>query len=151
MLDLAQVLLRETRHVAIATVNTDGSPHCSPVFMVFDERLRGIWSSDPRSLHSHNIDRTGQAFLVLFNPEHGGGLYIKARAKPVGEPDLEQAYATYKSSGHPVADLSSYSSGAPQQLYHATPEQIWVNQSQKDPRGVIIHDHRIEIPLDQLL
>jgi len=151
MLGRARTLLREVRHVAIATVNADGSPHCSPVFMVFDGQLRGLWSSGPQSLHSHNINRTGQAFLVLFRSDTGGGLYIQARASQVGETELEQAYAVYASSGHPVGDLSAYSNGAPQRLYQAIPMQLWVNQSEKDAHGIIIRDSRVEIPLDQLI
>lgn len=150
MLDRAQMLLHEVHHVAIATTNADGTPHCSPVFMVFDAQLHGLWSSDPQSLHSQNIERTGQAFLVLFNPTRGGGLYIQARAKRVGESELEQAYTTYRSSGHPVGDLSSYAGTGVQRLYQAVPEKAWVNQSEKDAQGVIVRDRRIEIPLDQL-
>lgn len=36
----AQELLVTAKHVAIATVNADGSPHNTPVFMAFDDGLR---------------------------------------------------------------------------------------------------------------
>ena len=152
-IERARELLREIHTVAVSTVNEDGSPHCSPVFMAFDRQLRGFWSSDPESLHSRNIERDGHAFLVLFDSRNGhGGLYAAAQAGLVGEHELERAHATFKAAaGHPIGNLSAYTGSSPQRLYQAIPDRIWVNQSERDQGGIIVRDRRFEISLDRLL
>jgi len=57
-------LLQEICHVAIATVNADGSPHNTPVFAGIDNNFRIFWASHPDATHSQNIERSGQAFIV---------------------------------------------------------------------------------------
>lgn len=151
-LERARELLREIHTIAISTVNADGSPHCSPVFMAFNEHLCGYWSSDPESTHSENIGRTGRVFLVLFDSRNGhGGLYIEAQAGRVGESELARAHATFKAAAnHPIGDLAAYTGASPQRLYQAVPERLWVNQSERNAQGVIVRDRRFEISLDQL-
>lgn len=152
-IERARELLREIHTVAVSTVNANGSPHCSPVFMAFDQRLHGYWSSYPGSIHSQNIERTGQAFLVVFDSRNGhGGLYIQTRAGRAEETELKHAHAIYKATAnHPIGDLSAYTGASPQRLYQAIPERLWVNQSERNANGVIIRDRRFEISLEQLL
>ena len=72
----AKELLATVRHGVIATVNQDGSPHNSPVFMAFDADHNAYWASNPDAVHSQNIARTGQVFIVIFDSVGaGGGLY----------------------------------------------------------------------------
>lgn len=93
----ARQLLAEIHHVAIATVNEDGSPHDSPVFMAFDDELRAFWASNQDSQHSRNIARDGRVFLVIFDSRQGhGGLYISAHAKPLEGGDIQHGYDCLK-------------------------------------------------------
>ena len=77
-IDRAKELILTSRHVSLATVNADGSPHNSPVRYYFDEKLENIyWGSNLEALHSQNILRTGQIFAVLFDRIEYGGVYMK--------------------------------------------------------------------------
>ncbi len=93
----AKELLKTVRHAAIATVNEDGTPHNTPLFLIRSARLDAIyWSSHPDSLHSKNIERTGNIFVVLYEANQGGGLYIKAvNAHPVSGSELEVALTVH--------------------------------------------------------
>lgn len=83
-IERARELLMTIHHVPIATVNEDGTPHNSPVFMAFDEELRGYWSSHSLSVHSQNIARDGNAFIVVFDSREGhGGLFMEGTASMI--------------------------------------------------------------------
>lgn len=78
-IQLAQKLLKNVRHVAYATVNQDGTPHNSPLMLIYNEDLTKLYiGSYSDSLHSKNIVRSGQAFVVLYDSftKGQGGLYI---------------------------------------------------------------------------
>jgi general stress protein 26 len=153
----AKQLLAEIHHVSIATVNDDGTPHNSPVFMAFDDKLNGFWVSHPETQHSHNIARDGRVFLVVFDSREGhGGLFIQAKAVALNS----RAEAMH---GHEMlkvlkqrfygtmASTEAYLAPGGQRLYSAKPERFWVNQSSRDQNGVIIRDSRYEISLADLL
>jgi len=156
-IERARHVLAEIHHVAIATVNADGTPHNSPVFMAFDERLNGFWASNPEALHSQNIARTGQVFLSIFDSREGhSGLCIRAEAEALeNEADARHGYETlcalkekfYGSMGQ----LESYIEPGPQRIYRARPLQFWVNVSDRDASGVIIRDRRHEAKVEDLL
>ena len=151
----ARQLLAEIHHVAIATVNEDGSPHNSPVFMAFDNQLRGFWASNQDSQHSRNIVRDGQVFLVIFDGRQGhGGLYIAARARPLEGNDIQHGYDCLKQlkgkSYGDIGDANLFAGANPQRIYQAEPLHFWINASERNEQGMIIRDKRIEISLEQL-
>lgn len=87
-------ILDQVKYASMATVNPDGSPHNSPLVFLYDPELTHVfWSSDPDSLHSQNVFRTGQAFFTVFDSQAGGtGLYIQAtKGKVVSGDELHQA------------------------------------------------------------
>lgn len=149
-------LLAEIHHVPLATVNKDGSPHNSPVFMAFAENLNGYWASDTETQHSENLARTGRVFLVVFDSREGhGGLYIRATAKALENPEeIEHGYQILKRLKEQMyGDMGGpdlYIGDSPQRIYCAQPQQLWVNKSERDTQGRIIRDLRYEISLDQL-
>lgn len=156
-LERAKELLHEIHHVAIATVNDDGTPHSTPLFMVFDGRLNAFWASTTDSQHSKNITRDGQVFMVVFDSREGhGGLYIRAEARVLedktgarhGHAELQKLKQRL---GGQLGGLELYLGDAPQRIYQATPLQIWVNKSERSEQGVIIRDGRYEVTIDQLL
>lgn len=151
----ARQLLREIRHIPLATVNEDGSPHNSPVFMVFDAELRAYWASHVETQHSRNIVRDGRVFLVVFDSREGhGGVFIEARAAPLGDTEAARALPLMqqvrKAMGGTFGEISSYTGDAPQRIYGAVPVRAWVNQSERDERGAIIRDRRVEVALHDL-
>ncbi len=151
----ARELLETARHAALATVNDDGLPHNSPVFMAFDEQLRAIWASNPQAQHSQNVVRSGQVFIVLFDAlGEGGGLYIRASAEAVPDDKVASALETFNVARQRLLRETltpDYFTGtAPQRLYRAVPEKLWVNLADRDSAGHVIRDARFEVSLDQL-
>lgn len=75
----AKELLKTAKHAAMATVNEDGSPHNTPFYLILDDQLRRVYfGSHPDSLHSQNVVRTGQLFVVVYDMIEKGGLYMRA-------------------------------------------------------------------------
>lgn len=147
-------LLKTVRHVAIATVNSDGSPHNTPVCAGFDGELRMYWVSNINSLHSQNIDRSGQAFVAVFNSlENGDGLYIQATARQLepGElaPGLKVCNDVRTEHGRDPLN-EEFLESSEQQIYCAIPEKLWVNLVERDDQDRIIRDYRHEISLNDL-
>jgi general stress protein 26 len=152
----AQTVLRDIHHIPLATVNQDGSPHSSPVFLVFDKDLRGFWASSQGSLHSQNIARDPRVFLSIFDSREGhSGLFLSGRATiltdhAAAQEGLERLQelkgAVYGSMG----DLSDYLIPSAQRIYAFVPERAWVNHSEKR-QGVVVSDQRYEIALSELL
>jgi len=78
-IELAKKLLQTVRHAAYSTVNIDGTPHNSPLMLIYNEDLTKLYiGSFSESLHCQNLIRTGNAFAVIFDSfEKGqGGVYI---------------------------------------------------------------------------
>jgi hypothetical protein len=141
----------------MATVNADGSPHNTPYRFIFASDLsRVYWGSHPNSVHSRNINRTGQLFIVLFEADQRGGLYIKASDGHVTEGDeLRTALSTHNrvrgAAGEAAIALNYYQGDSPQRMWSATPTNFWINDSTKDSDGRIIEDIRVEIRPEELL
>lgn len=153
----ARQLLAEIHHVSISTVNEDGSPHQSPVFMAFDDELNGYWSSHPDSLHSRNITRGGRVFFVVFDSKEGhGGLFVEASARQLkGREQAELGYQALKRLKEQfygtMGNIDMYLDGGPQRIYVAEPIRFWVNKSDRNAEGAIIRDRRYEVALADLL
>ena len=65
-IDRAKELLATGRHGAMATVNADGSPHNTPFYLILDDTLEHIYfGSHPQSVHTQNVIRTGDMFIVV--------------------------------------------------------------------------------------
>jgi hypothetical protein len=153
----ARQLVAEIHHIPIATVNGDGTPHNSPVFMAFDDSLKGYWASHPANLHSQNIARDAGVFLVIFDSREGhGGLYIKAKATVLEDrAEAARGYQLLKQLKEQLygsmGNLDDYLAKGTQRIYCASPVSCWVNKSDRDKNGVIIKDNRYEISVKDLL
>jgi len=150
-------LLENVRHAAIATVNEDGSPHNSPVFFQYDSRLNYLyWSSSPESQHSKNIAGDGRIFVVLYEANVGGGLYIEANeAHTLEGTELEQGLLIFnefraKREKHPLS-LDYFTGNSQQRMYRATIQKLSVNIAEHDENGNITKDYRQEITREDLL
>lgn len=153
----AKELLTTSRHISIATVNEDGSPHNSPVRLVYDSTLEHIyWGSHPQSLHSKNIVRTGKIFAVLFDRIERGGLYMRGEdAHELKGEELEEALKIHNEfrvrEGSAPLELSYYTGNSPQRMWGARITNFWVNCADRGPDGHLIKDGRIEITAKDIL
>ena len=153
----AKWLLANLRHAAMATVNADGSPHNTPYLFMWSPDLSEIyWGSHPHSLHSQNIVRTGQLFVVLYEANEGGGLYIRCLGGRMAQgEELQRALAAHNAlrqkSGKSPLPISYYQDPSEQRMYVAETAKFWVNYSERDEDGLIVEDKRFEINREDLI
>ena len=153
----AKELMFTSRHISIATVNEDGSPHNSPLRFMYDPKLENIfWGSHPDSIHSKNIKRTGQVFCALYDRIERGGLYIKCEnAHELSGKELEEALKIHNSfrakEGSDSLMLSYYTGDSPQRMWKAKITNFWVNYADRGADGHLIKDGRTEISAKDLL
>lgn len=154
----AKWLLANVKHGAMATVNEDGSPHNTPYFFMASTDLTKLyWGSHPDSEHSKNILRTGRLFVVLYEANDSGGLYIRAHGGRIAAGD-ELTFALERHNQlrgeryekYPLP-REYYEGDSSQKMWVADTERFWVNGSSKDLGGAIIQDHRFEITRQSLL
>lgn len=152
-----KTLLAGAKHMAIATVNADGSPHNTPLFFAFNADMsRLYWCSSPKSVHSQNIARAGQLFAVIYDSAVGGGLFIKATdAAEISLQELDLAIEACNVRrqlfGAPVLDSKNYVGDSTQRIYGTTPQEFSINMSHKNAQGQIIRDDRYLISAKELL
>jgi hypothetical protein len=152
----AKELIFTSRHISIATVNEDGSPHNSPVRFLYDPKLEYVyWGSRPESIHSKNIIRTAKIFCVLFDRIEQGGVYMRGeKAHMLKDKELEEALKIHNNfrikEGKEPLELTYYQDG-PQKMWGAKITNLWVNYAERGPDGHLIKDGRTEITAKDLL
>lgn len=150
-------LVFTTRHAAMATVNEDGSPHNTPYFFNYDEKLKHLyWGSHVESQHSQNISRTGELFVVVYDSaKFRGGLYIKAENGHIAQgEELDEALAVHnkfraKEGKAPLE--KSYYIDTPQRMWKADVTKLWVLADERNEKGLLIRESRQEITAQELL
>jgi hypothetical protein len=153
----ANVLLAVCKHAAMATVNEDGSPHNTPFMFMRDKDLKHVfWGSHPDSVHSQNILRTGQLFIVLYEADERGGLFIQAEQGHITHGDeLTLALAIHNQlrldRGQDTLSLEYYSGDSPQRMWSADITRLWVNGTLRGGDGHIVRDMRTEISAQDVL
>ena len=157
-IERAKELLKTVRHAAMATVNADGSPHNTPFHYLIDAEREHIYSaSSPDALHSQNIARTGQAFIVIYEAGQGGGLYLQAEnAHEVTDltelnTGLKVWNAKRVQEGRKPLDTSFFTGNSPQRMYRFDLARYYVNHSERDAAGNILRDIRTEITREDLV
>jgi hypothetical protein len=143
-------LLQNTRHIAMATVNEDGSPHNTPLFFIYNDDFTKIyWGSHPESLHSINAERTKRAFVVVFNSKvlDKGGLYIRLHnAASVSDVDLPEAMRIHNNArirwDKQPLDIEYYQKEGGQSMYCAEIETIEAYSAVRGTDGLISRETR---------
>jgi hypothetical protein len=152
-------LLNMVRHIALATVNTDGSPHNTPLFFIYNsDYSKMYWGSHPNSLHSKNIERTGQGYAVVYDSKvtGQGGLYlILKNAHEVTKVELPEALKvhndTRKRWGKDPLALEYYKQPNPQRMYVADITKIETYAFIQDAEGLVVEETRVETTAEDLL
>ena len=159
-LELARNLLRTVRHAAYATVNEDGTPHNSPLMLIYNEDLSKLYiGSHSESLHTKNLLRTGQTFVVLYDSftKGQGGVYItgvnghECRGDELAEA-LRVHNAVRARQGSKPIDLSYYQAEGPsQRMYSIDVATIEVYSVMRGDDGLISNEARVEVTAHNLL
>ncbi|MEO6760957.1 MAG: pyridoxamine 5'-phosphate oxidase family protein [Candidatus Saccharimonadales bacterium] len=156
-IERARGLLERVHYAAMATVNEDGSPHNTPIhFIISDSRKYIYWASSPASQHSKNLNRSGQAFFVIYEPGVGGGLYLQTRnGHELTGAQLKDGLNIWNKSrmadGKPELADTFFKGNFPQRMYRVDIMKSWVNCSDRDKAGNIIRDYRYELAQEDLL
>ena len=152
-IERAGELVVQTRHVALATVNQDGTPHNSPLFFIYSSDFSKVyWGSHPDSLHSQNIQRTQNGYMVVYD-SHGwglGGMYItlKNAHRTEGDELAEAVGALNARRKHfdlEPFDPKQYGTEGGQAMYTADVAKVEIYGYEKDKQGNILKEGRIAI------
>ena len=157
---LAKKLLQTVRHAAYATVNEDGTPHNSPLMLIYNEDLTKLYiGSYSESLHCKNLTRTGRAFAVLFDSftKGQGGVYITCVNGHECEGDeLIEALRVHnrvrdKQGSKPI-DIGYYLADKPaQRMYSLDIAKIEIYSVVRREDGLIVNEARDEVAAKDLL
>jgi hypothetical protein len=159
-IELAKKLLKTVRHAAYATINEDGTPHNSPLMLIYNEDLTKLYvGSYSESLHCKNFGRTGRAFAVLFDSftKGQGGVYITGTNAHECEGDeLVEALRVHntfraKHGSQPI-DISYYKAAKPsQRMYSIDVAKIEVYSVIRNDDGLVVSEARVPVEAEALL
>lgn len=159
-IELAKKLLKTVRHAAYATVNEDGSPHNSPLKLIYNEDLTKLYiGTYSDSLHTRNLIRTGKIFAVIYDSfvKGQGGLYITGvNAHECEGDELIEALRVHNNvrtrEGSESIDIGYYQAAKPsQRMYSIDIAKIEVYSVIRDSKGLIASEARVEVVARDLL
>lgn len=159
-IELARNLLRTVRHAAYATVNEDGTPHNSPLMLIYNEDITKLYiGSHSESLHTKNLLRTGRTFAVLYDSftKGQGGVYIAGvNSHECQGDELVEALRVHNAvrarQGSKTIDLSYYQiEGPSQRMYSIDVAKIEIYSVLRGEDGLISSEARVEVGADELL
>ncbi len=151
-------LLTKVRHVALATVNEDGTPHNSPLFFALRNDLKQLYFvSRAESLHTKNYVRTGKAFAVIYDSnEFNGGIYLTLdNGRELQGQELHEAHEIYiarcEQFGIDVLPASFHLQAGGYNLYAGNISKIEIYDSFEDAEGKLKEESRKEVTAEDLL
>ncbi len=159
-IELAKKLLKSVRHAAYATVNADGTPHNSPLMLIYNEDLSKLYiGSHSDSLHVKNLLRTGAAYVVIYDSftKGQGVIYIAGNnGHECKEAELNEALRVHNSvrakQGSQPIPISFYQRPYPaQRMYCIEVARIEVYSLSRDTEGLIVCEERVVVEAAQLL
>jgi hypothetical protein len=159
-IELAKNLLRTVRHAAYATTNEDGTPHNSPLMLIYNEDLTKLYiGSHSESLHVKNMVRTGRTFAVLYDSftKGRGGVYITGKNTHECQGDeLVEALRVHNifrgGQGSQPIGLSFYQTGGPgQRMFSIDIAKIEIYSLIRGADGLIASEARVKVAAGVLL
>lgn len=159
-IELAKKLLKTVRHAAYATINEDGTPHNSPLMLIYNEGLTKLYiGSYSESLHCKNLARTGKMFVILFDSftKGQGGIYITGtNAHECAGNELVEALRVHNAvrvrhESEPIG-ISYYQANKPSQcMYSIDIARIEIYSVIRTDAGHIASEARVEVTAEDLL
>jgi pyridoxamine 5'-phosphate oxidase-like protein len=152
----ARQLLDANAYLTLGTVDADGRPWVSPVYMVAEGLRRFFWVSSIDARHSLNVAQRPSVSLVVFDSSvpayHGRALYAVGEAHEVSGDELDHALEVYPgpgSRGATPVTRADVTPDSPYRLYLATASDVWV-LCPRAPRGPcalhgVATDHRVRV------
>jgi len=154
-----QELLQSTWHIALATVNEDGSPHNTPLFFIYNADLTKVYfGSRKDSLHAKNFVRTGKAYAVMFDTAQAvpSGLYIELdNGHEVADGEMSEAMQAHNDIrakwGKQPLPTDFYPTKYGQTMFVGDVKQIEKYVASKDVDGMYIQEQRVMISAQELV
>ena len=147
----AKEIIERVIYLNVASVTEEGMPWNTPVYATYDEDYAFFWLSWRENQHSKNVRTNPNVFITIYDSTQaegaGEGVYIKARAEEVNDPDEVARIVKYHygRKNKPERPIEEFLGDYPRRFYKAVPEKIWMN-SDDDLHGSFI-DVRVEIQL----
>jgi hypothetical protein len=119
----ARALLDSIYYMTLATVDADGSPRVSPVYLTPHEYTDFYWVSRPDAQHSRNLVRDQRAMAVVYDSTVPVGaaeaVYLTGRARQILEAELPErcSVAFSRRGGASVMRPHELGGDAPLRLY----------------------------------
>ena len=150
--------LAGVRHIALATVNADGTPHNTPLFFAVDEDFTKIlFASRESSLHSINFLRNGDGYAVMYDSNvFYGGLYLTLQngRVSVGQ-ELEKNLKIYNKkcldSENDALSRDFHLIEDGYKIFVGDITKIEMYHGQEDSEGHLVNETRKEISAEDLL
>lgn len=119
-------------YATLSTVDGNGQPWNTPVWSLHDDKYTYYWCSWTESQHSKNVRENGKVFIVIYDSTvwegTGEGVYIKANASEVNDPDEIQSILSMASKvKRSDKKVEEFQGDYPRRWYKAVPENIWLN------------------------
>jgi nitroimidazol reductase NimA-like FMN-containing flavoprotein (pyridoxamine 5'-phosphate oxidase superfamily) len=133
----AQRLIDVTTNMTVATVGADGAPWVSPVFFVADSDGDLYWTSETTARHSQHIRETGQAAVVIVEPDPDrrvDAVYMAAKVVELSAAeDIAHGIDVMTRKPQPerwmISGVEDVTGDGPWRIYRAHPESIEVRAS----------------------
>ena len=147
--ETARAIIDQIAYMVLGTADAAGVPWASPVYFASDEYRDFYWVSSPAATHSKNIVARPEVGLVIFDSRApigtGQGVYVRAIAGEVPEPDLEAGIAIFSArsvgQGAPPWSAEDVRPPAPFRLYRARTTEASMLAKDGSP------DHRVPVDL----
>jgi nitroimidazol reductase NimA-like FMN-containing flavoprotein (pyridoxamine 5'-phosphate oxidase superfamily) len=141
----AREIIESVRYITLATASPDAEPWSTPVTAAHDKDYNFYWTSMAGTQHSQNIRENPRIYFTIFDSTApigaGGGVYVKARATELSDPEEIRSAAEilYIRKNKPTREPQEFLGDSPKRMYKAIPEQVWVNLDEEvrnDPINV---------------
>ena len=96
---IARAIVDSNRYMTLGTADAGGLPWVSPVWYAPEGYSEFFWVSAPEARHSRNLAARPQIAIVIFDSGApvgtGQGVYMRAIAEQVAEPELERGIEVF--------------------------------------------------------